>query len=61
MNTSLFVLYVMLVIVAFCGGVMFNARNDEDIRTDNATFAMLVGSMLTLVMIGYTAAYFLAR
>jgi hypothetical protein len=61
MNASLFILYAMLVIVAFCGGVMFNARNDEDIRTDNAVFALLLGTMLTLVMVGYAAAYLLAR
>ena len=60
MSVSLLVLYVMLLIVAFCCGVMFNARNDEDIRADNATFAMLVGAMLTFVIVGYSAAYFLA-
>lgn len=56
---SLLFLALASCLLSFCGGVIVNAIEDDDTRSDNATLALLAATCLVILLVGYVAALLL--
>lgn len=57
--SSILFIGVVSCLLSFCGGVIVNATSDDDIRSDNATFALLAAACLGVMLAGYVIALIL--
>lgn len=57
--SSIIFIGVVACLLSFCGGVIANATSDDDVRSDNATFALLAAACLGVLLAGYVIALIL--